>query len=737
VVPILTDADIFSGFGGHGIYIVSENGGFPDNWRVEWTRVTGCQDGIHVRGGDANNGCAYSGDFQGNRGWGVYDHSFLGCGWIECHTAENAMGPYYVNTVGETTLLNCYSEEDQPPSQFVAGNVFVLNGLHGAGFTPDSSYFGGGTYARMHSSSFYGRPTINSPYSGARAWSAGLFITAGNTVRPSNPNDYVYKALNSGTTGGSEPSFSFVVDSTIIDNGITWKNVGIEPTIKTQTTLQPETISYTLEVVQEGYPGGQDAYYPFTGPHPEVLRVRYSTDGKKTWIYFFPTRADYPYIFGASTHQIGHSDIHTMVAAGSNGVNLTPATITVVSTKDFASAGTLLIDSSDGIQQITHTGKTSTDFTGCASSPLPGHQTTGTLSIGGNVYQGGSGTYIFFVPYFYYIDNVWTGVTNGGLSTLFTAGSNDGTYSAYGWGHEPGTTANDPRADLGSPWRVVYNITSGRWEQKWANSVVSKEWVGSNSLPTPGMEVYDFGLWTGNDTLGFRRMGWYDGSETYANVNWKAGFYQPVSWFSPGDWFTNRSTTTNYPVAIRAYRKGGWAQSVYGFDTNWVAGMGARLGGTVYPSTPNGFVYRANTNGTSGKVEPVWPLTVGDTIRDNNVVWENIGTQDGFAGNPNTFEPIVPASYNLLTKDCSAGGILTFSFAEISHERYKLTGNPSADFIAIIGTGAADSWNRVVYNASSKNVTLKASVGDTGVVVLAGQALHLLNDGNNIIRVGV
>lgn len=134
-----------------------------------------------------------------------------------------------------------------------------------------------------------------------------------------------------------------------------------------------------------------------------------------------------------------------------------------------------------------------------------------------------------------------------------------------------------------------------------------------------------------------------------------------------------------------------------------------------------------------------------DTYKQGDVVYNtapNVGgfvgwvcTVGGTPGTWNTFGSIV-ADLSMLTKDCSAGGTITFNAGEIAHERYKLTGSPSASFIVIIGTSPLDSWNRVVYNASTKSATIKASGGDTGVIVLAGQALYLLNDGTNMITVG-
>jgi hypothetical protein len=729
----------FSGFGGNGINISSQDGGFPDNWRVDWTRVTYCQDGIHVAGGDTNNGCCYSGDFQGNRGWGVYDHSFLGCGYVECHTAENASGPYNVYAVGETTLINCYSEEDQPPSQAL-GNIFVIGGAMGAGFTGRSGYFGGAAASEMYTSGFLGNANVDFPISGVTAWAPHLPVTTGTTIAPQvngvPATGYIYQAQNAGTTGpGPEsPPFPDAAGATINDNGIIWKNVGIEPRISAVSAWVANTLSYTIQVVSAGYPDGYDSFFPYSSQHSEILQVRYSTDGGTTWIYFIPDRADYGYDFGLSQHQLGYSNISTTITSRSNGELLPQGVIYVASTSGFSPTGTLLVQSSAGLETVTYTGVTASppSFTGCAGG-------TGTLSAGGAINQGGSGTTIYFTPYFYYTDNVWIGTTFGGIVTQFQAGSNDGTYAAFGWGHFLNyQTEADPRIDVGSPWRVAYNLATGRWIQTWANSVVAKEWAGSRSLPTPGLELFDFGLWTGSEGVGFNSISWADLSYTPGSAEWQGYNARGVQWYSVGDLLVNRNQSgTVYPLAVRPIATGGYAHTAgYGPNTNWSSGLSIRVGDTIRPSTPNGYIWRAQPGGITGPTEPDWStaLTLGATVNNNGIVWTNVGVEDGYGTNK-IFDPVGVASPNMLVKDCSAGGTITLSFMEISHERYKLAGAPSSSFSVIIGTGAADSWDRSVWNTTGQSATVKATTTDAGVTIPASTAYHIFSDGTTAMRV--
>ncbi len=69
----------------------------------------------------------------------------------------------------------------------------------------------------------------------------------------------------------------------------------------------------------------------------------------------------------------------TTIAAGSDAAALPQATLNVVTTAPtngtFPSSGTLLVDSSNGLQTVTYTGTTGTTFTGCAGG-------TGTLDTG-------------------------------------------------------------------------------------------------------------------------------------------------------------------------------------------------------------------------------------------------------------------------------------------------------------------------------------------------------------------
>jgi hypothetical protein len=55
--------------------------------------------------------------------------------------------------------------------------------------------------------------------------------------------------------------------------------------------------------------------------------------------------------------------------------------------------------------------------------------------------------------------------------------------------------------------------------------------------------------------------------------------------------------------------------------TAWTANTVKTSGVYVRPATPNGFVYKCTTGGTTGSSAPTFPTTVGNTVTDGTVVW--------------------------------------------------------------------------------------------------------------------
>lgn len=58
----------------------------------------------------------------------------------------------------------------------------------------------------------------------------------------------------------------------------------------------------------------------------------------------------------------------------------------------------------------------------------------------------------------------------------------------------------------------------------------------------------------------------------------------------------------------------------------WAGTTAYTLGNMLEPTTPNTFVYRCTTAGTSDGSEPTWPTgAIGDTVADGTVVWTLVG----------------------------------------------------------------------------------------------------------------
>lgn len=130
-----------SDFTGDGIHIDADHRyNTPTNanlWQIQNCRVDRCNNGFFVQGKDANAGCAIALDCSSNKGYGIYDNSFLGNTYVACHTADNKGGGYKCTEFNDpvtgtktasirSLFLNCYSEQkNQPPPQINAPSVVL------------------------------------------------------------------------------------------------------------------------------------------------------------------------------------------------------------------------------------------------------------------------------------------------------------------------------------------------------------------------------------------------------------------------------------------------------------------------------------------------------------------------------------------------------------------------------------------------------------------------------------
>ena len=86
----------------------------------------------------------------------------------------------------------------------------------------------------------------------------------------------------------------------------------------------------------------------------------------------------------------------------------------------------------------------------------------------------------------------------------------------------------------------------------------------------------------------------------------------------------------------------------------------------------------------------------------------------------------------MLIKSVSAGGTITLTDAESSHERIKLNGAPGAGLSLVVAPGPYTGWVKTFWSACGQTVTVKASGGDAGVDVTDGATVQLLSDGTNV-----
>jgi hypothetical protein len=68
--------------------------------------------------------------------------------------------------------------------------------------------------------------TVVAANSWASQWAASTAYKAGQLVRPTVANTYVYRATNAGSSGGSQPTWPTTIGQTVTDSGVTWVCAG-------------------------------------------------------------------------------------------------------------------------------------------------------------------------------------------------------------------------------------------------------------------------------------------------------------------------------------------------------------------------------------------------------------------------------------------------------------------------------------------------------------------------------
>jgi hypothetical protein len=93
-------------------------------------------------------------------------------------------------------------------------NDVVANEASGTGYTANGATLASKTL------------TVTAANSWATQWAASTARQAGDVVRPTTGNGFLYAANGAGTNSASEPTWPTTVGATVTDGGVTWSCIG-------------------------------------------------------------------------------------------------------------------------------------------------------------------------------------------------------------------------------------------------------------------------------------------------------------------------------------------------------------------------------------------------------------------------------------------------------------------------------------------------------------------------------
>jgi hypothetical protein len=127
------------GFGGNGVHIEARAPASGANlWHMSNVHIYYCDHGLYVDGPDTNAGTCVGISVVSNKGWGIFDRSFLGNTYVGCHAATNRLGSYKSDSADSRSIfLSCYAEKDSGPADIAAPALVIgghINNLGSGGY---------------------------------------------------------------------------------------------------------------------------------------------------------------------------------------------------------------------------------------------------------------------------------------------------------------------------------------------------------------------------------------------------------------------------------------------------------------------------------------------------------------------------------------------------------------------------------------------------------------------------
>ena len=470
------------------------------------------------------------------------------------------------------------------------------------------------------------------------AWSAGWAVSAGTLVHPTASDTWCFIAINAGTAGAVEPVWPTApldYGEQVLDNGITWKNIGknfhngVEFVGSSEVAgastnfsklesvaIQALNLSSNIGVrVSSAKITCRDVFVANWGLHGRVVDGQSGNQAMDSNSWVMDNCSSWS--CGGAALFIRGEDANAGCSLGDDCLSCNSGIIDHsflgnfhfgFHVEDTPSYPVWTVDG--GVQHCV--------FVGYSESRLGPLITSGNTYIGVSYreFQGGTKSGFGFISgngqdIFPIVVGHQTGASPNGVRT----------YIGGDPGNEPngvaiGFAPADPSL-FGLSYGLVLDSDSGLWRFRQRGS--------TNDIFIP----FDI-IQTKNERSGARFAAPYlligPTTNRRAFTTSQGGPPTRPDRYWTGDVFVEPSPAADgaklYVVTSSTPPYGGGIPS--GFI--WTAGTGMENYTLIEPTVPNGFCYETRDGGTTGTAEPVWPLVPGATVVDGTVTWMNIGT---------------------------------------------------------------------------------------------------------------